>query len=174
MMMSNGYNVIASALSAQRLRMDVIASNLANINTTRQADGTKAPYLRKNVVFQTMVEDASSDGRGEASRHEDPIMTPDGRMVFQARVEASGKGRTAAQQEAQGVHVVEIATDDKNPPKQVYDPSHPDADANGYVAMPNVNMVTEMIDMISASRAYEANLAAYQNLKMMEQAEIDG
>jgi flagellar basal-body rod protein FlgC len=170
--MSNGYNIIASALSAQRLRMDVIASNLANINTTRQADGTKAPYLRKNVVFQTMVEEAQTS-QGHAHRGDDPIVAPDGHMVFQARVEATG-AQNSLGKHAQGVHVVEIATDDKNPPKQVYDPSHPDADEKGYVAMPNVNMVTEMIDMISASRAYEANLAAYQNLKMMEQAEVEG
>jgi flagellar basal-body rod protein FlgC len=115
----------ASGLSAERLRMDLIADNLANANTTRTPDGQ--PYRRKVAIFE-------------------PI-TPTPRM--------SG-----------GVRVAQIAQD-PSPPRMVYDPSHPDADPNGYVTYPNVDIVHEMVDMITASRAYEANIQAFNAAKGM-------
>jgi flagellar basal-body rod protein FlgC len=117
--------VSASGLSAERLRMDLIADNLANANTTRTPDGQ--PYRRKVAIFAPIA--------------------PTPRMPG-------------------GVRVVQIAQD-PSPPRMVYDPSHPDADANGYVAYPNVDIVHEMVDMITASRAYEANIQAFNAAKDM-------
>ncbi|MGH2901617.1 MAG: flagellar basal body rod protein FlgC [Solirubrobacteraceae bacterium] len=124
----------ATGLSAERLRMDVTAENLANAQTTRGADGQA--YRRKVVVLQ---EDAPSFGS-----------TLDGAL-----------GRNGA-----GVKVAEIAQD-ATPNRLVYDPGHPDADARGYVSMPNVQPVTEMVDLITASRGYEANVTVMQTAKQM-------
>ncbi len=125
----------ASGLSAERLRMDVVAENLANAQTTRGADGQ--PYRRKVVVLQ---EAGSTFGT-----------TLDGAM------KGSGSG---------GVKVTQIAQD-ATPNRLVYDPGHPDADARGYVSMPNVQPVTEMVDLITASRGYEANVTVMQTAKQM-------
>lgn len=126
-------NISASGLTAQRLRMDVISNNIANVSTTRTTEG--GPYRRQRVVFQENKKNSFND-----------IL----------KNQFSGKG----------VRVKQIEQD-PSPFKLVYDPSHPDADLNGYVAMPNVNIVTEMVDMISASRAYEANITAINTSKGM-------
>lgn len=126
-------NISASGLTAQRLRMDVISNNIANVSTTRTTEG--GPYRRQRVVFQESKKNSFND-----------IL----------KNQFSGKG----------VRVKQIEQD-PSPFKLVYDPSHPDADLNGYVAMPNVNIVTEMVDMISASRAYEANITAINTSKGM-------
>ena len=120
-------DISGSGLSAERLRMDVTAENLANANTTRGPDG--GPYRRKSVVL-----------------------------------EQQGGGFGAALSRARGVQVGGIV-EDPAPPRRMYDPGHPDADADGYVAMPNVNPITEMVDLITASRAYEANVTAMQTAK---------
>lgn len=125
-----------SALSAERVRMDVTAENLANAQTTRGADGQ--PYRRKEVVLQEVP------------------------GSFGATLSKAMNGGT----QGGGVQVAGI-TEDQNPLKRVYDPGHPDADAQGYVTMPNVDTVTEMVDLISAQRAYEANVTAMQAAKQM-------
>lgn len=127
-------DISASALSAERTRMNLISSNLANANSTRTAEG--GPYRRKDAVFTATPAPGS----------------------FGA---ALGK---AAQ--ARGVEVSQIA-EDQNPPRLQYEPNHPDADPQGYVAYPNVNVVEEMADMITASRSYEANVTAAQAAKSM-------
>ena len=129
-----------SALSAERVRMDVTAENLANAQSTRTANG-QGPYRRKEVVMQ------------EAS---------------------AGVGPNFADslQAARGVKVAGIVQD-PTPSRRVYDPGHPDADAQGYVEMPNVNTVTEMTDLIGASRAYEANVTAMQTTKSMFARTLD-
>lgn len=126
--------ISASALAAQRVRMNVIAENLANAEVTRTASG--GPYRRKEVVF----------GAHDPSPFERLLNVSDG---------ASG-----------GVEVMGIVESQARP-IQVYNPAHPDADANGYVAMPNISPVMEMVDLISASRAYEANITAIQTAKSM-------
>jgi flagellar basal-body rod protein FlgC len=138
-------NISGSGLSAERLRMDVTAENLANAQSTRGADGQ--PYRRKEVVLQ------QADGFGEALRL------------------ASASGPTA-QPASRGVQVSGIV-EDESPNRQVYDPGHPDANAEGYVEMPNVDPVTEMVDLISASRAYEANVTAMQTAKSMFAKTLD-
>lgn len=134
----NTMNVSATGLTAQRLRMDVISENIANVSTTRTADGT--PYKRKTVVFQEI-------------QGKDPFS-----MLLKDAVEKAGQGS--------GVRVTEIV-EDESPGIKAYDPSHPDADEDGYVTMPNVNIVEEMVNMISASRSYEANITAINNTKAM-------
>lgn len=133
--MFDAIDVAASGLSAQRLRMDVTAENLANAQTTRGPDG--GAYRRKSVVLQQAGE--GSFGRQLA-------------------------GAVGAPRPPAGVEAVAIVPDN-TPLRRVYDPGHPDTDAEGYVQMPNVNPVTEMVDLIDASRAYEANLTAMQTAK---------
>lgn len=127
-------------LTAQRLRMDVISSNIANAETTRASvsNGEAVPYKRKMVVLE-------------------PNKTSFGTML-QNQMRGSGSG--------DGVRVTEIR-EDQSPLKPVYDPSHPDANAEGYVFMPNVDIAKEMVDMISASRSYEANVTALNSTKAM-------
>jgi len=127
----------ASALAAERLRMDVTAENLANAQTTRGADG--GPYRRKSVVLQE-----SGGGFGQAL--------------------AGAMGRPSGR--AAGVEVAAIV-EDASPPRMAYDPGHPDADERGYVQMPNVEPVGEMVDLITQQRAYEANVTAMQTAKQM-------
>jgi flagellar basal-body rod protein FlgC len=129
-------NVSASALSAERTRMNLISSNLANANTTRTPEG--GPYKRKDAVFSAT-----------------PVKSPFTK-VFD----------NAANRDIRQVEVMEIV-EDKNPPRLQFDPSHPDANQQGYVALPNVNVVEEMADMISTTRTYEANVTAIQAAKSM-------
>ncbi|MBT2283190.1 flagellar basal body rod protein FlgC [Paenibacillus polymyxa] len=140
MNISNSFNISSSALTAQRLRMDVISSNIANAETTRASvsNGEAVPYKRKMVVLE-------------------PNKTSFGTML-QNQMRGSGSG--------DGVRVSEIR-EDQSPLKPVYDPSHPDANAEGYVFMPNVDIAKEMVDMISASRSYEANVTALNSTKAM-------
>ncbi len=135
----DSFNISASALTAQRLRMDVISQNIANVNTTRTEDG--APYRRKTVVFQEK----------EAN------------IPFSEYLSEQSKSRYLA---GGGVRVTGIV-EDSSPFKDVYDPTHPDADENGIVQMPNVEIITEMVNMISATRAYEANVTALNASKSM-------
>ncbi|MFN8201153.1 MAG: flagellar basal body rod protein FlgC [Solirubrobacteraceae bacterium] len=134
-------SISASGLSAERLRMDVTAENLANAQSTQGADGQ--PYRRKEVVLQS----TGADGGFPAA--------------LAGAMGAGGSGETPG-----GVQVAAIVEDD-TPGRRVYDPGHPDADAQGYVTLPNVDSVTEMVDLISASRAYEANVTAMQTAKQM-------
>ena len=138
--------VSASGLSAERLAMDVIANNIANVNTTRTAEG--GPFKRQLVVF------AQKNDR------------PAGGAPGAAAADADDPGRSDA-----GVQVVGIVPD-QSPDRLVYDPTHPDADANGYVHMPNVDVVKEMVDMMAASRAYEANVTAIQEARAMGNATL--
>ncbi len=145
--MFDALNVSATGLTAERLRMDVTAENLANAQTTRGADGQ--PYRRKEVVLS----EVSSGGFGSQL------------------AKAVGAGSAAGSQPG-GVEVSAI-TQDATPGKLVYDPGHPDADAKGYVRMPNVDTVAEMVDLISASRAYEANVTALTSAKQMFSKTLD-
>lgn len=125
--------IISSSLTAQRTRLNIVSSNLANAQTTRTEEG--GPYRRKDPVFQS-----------------EPIQNS-----FQELL-----GDRLAQQ-AHGVRVREIV-EDQNPPQMVFDPSHPDADEAGFVAFPNVNVTEEMVNMIMASRAYDAGATALKTM----------
>jgi flagellar basal-body rod protein FlgC len=145
MSLFGGLDISASALTAQRLRMDVTAENLANAQTTKGADGQ--PYRRKQVVLQEIPQ---SGGFGS-----------------QLSAAMGGSGGASG-----GVEVAGI-TQDSTAGKLVYDPSNPDANAQGYVQMPNVDTVTEMTDLIDAQRAYEANVTAMQATKTMFSKTLD-
>ncbi|MCL5982021.1 MAG: flagellar basal body rod protein FlgC [Firmicutes bacterium] len=118
--------ISASGLTAERFRLDLIASNVANVNTTRTEQG--GPYRRKTAVFAERLDEASRAGGG--------------------------------------VRVAAVSVD-RTEPRLVFEPEHPDADAAGYVAYPNINIVQEMVDMITATRAYEANVTAFNASKSM-------
>lgn len=135
----SSFNINASGMTAQRYRMDIISENVANADTTRTADGT--PYRRKVVTFEQRGESAASFSN-----------------VFKS-ASSSYKG--------QGVKVSKVSEDTWNDMVMAYDPSHPDADENGYVTYPNVNIVTEMTNLIDASRSYEANATAFNASKSM-------
>lgn len=143
MSLFSAFNVNASGMTAQRLRMDIISENVANAQTTRTADGT--PYVRKIVTFATK-------GGDNTSRNFHKVL----------------KGASAAYV-GQGVKVNGIYEDTESEQRMVYDPAHPDADENGYVSYPNVNIITEMTNLIDASRAYEANSTAFNASKSMVQ-----
>jgi len=142
-------DVTATGLSAERMRMDVTSENLANAETTRTAAG--GPYRRKEVVLQ----ESQPNGFGTALA---------GAMGAMPGAGASAPGG--------GVEVSQIANDN-SAPRMVYDPGHPDANAQGYVAMPNINPVTEMTDLISSSRSYEADVTAMQTSKQMLTKTLD-
>lgn len=142
MSMFSAFNINASGMTAQRYRMDVISENVANANTTRTANGT--PYRRKVVYFE-----------------EKGGQTAFSRVLGQAAYNHGYSG--------QGVKVRGVLQDYDTEMNMVYDPSHPDADENGYVTYPNVNIITEMTNMIDASRAYEANATAFNASKSMVQ-----
>ncbi len=128
----SGIDSAASALDAERVRMDVVSQNIANVDTTRGPDGK--PYQRQQVVFET---------------------------ILQAQ-----QGADAAGLPSQMLHVSKIQNDSR-PPRLVYNPGHPDANAQGMVAMPDINIHEEMVDMIAASRTYEANLAVVKNARTL-------
>lgn len=138
MSMFKSIDISASGLTAERLRMDIISKNIANANTTRTSSGT--PYRRQVPIFR----EASSN------------------LTFQQHLEAAKKGIVGGN----GVEVIAVK-EDKSPFKKVYDPGHPDADKDGYVQMPNVDIVAEMINMISSTRAYEANVTCINSTKSM-------
>lgn len=141
-----GIDASASGLTAERLRMDVISNNIANSNTTRTDRG--GAYHRRYVVFEPRVREP--------------------RTFEQTLMRAVGLSR----QTGEGVRAVQIAEDDTQGPL-VYEPGHPDANAEGYVEKPNVNIVTEMVDMITAQRAYEANSTAISAAKAMASKALD-
>ena len=131
----SGINSTSAALDAERIRMDVISQNIANVNTTRGVDGK--PYQRQQVVFSSVLRAAQDAG----------VNGP--QQVQVARIEK-----------------------DSRPPRQVYMPGHPDADAHGMVSMPSIDINEEMVDMIAASRTYEANLAVAKNAHAMAMAAL--
>lgn len=135
-------NTTTSALTAQRLRMDVISSNIANVDTTRtrQVNGEWEPYRRKTVTLTANEGTFSS-------------------FLNKAVGKSNGVGN--------GVKVTKINEDNETPFKLVYDPSHPDANEDGYVQMPNVDVLKEMVDLISATRSYEANITVLNASKAM-------
>ncbi len=136
-------NVSASGMTAERLRMDIISKNIANVNTTRTAAGT--PYRRQMPIFKEQ----------QGSTFETILNQAHGKLT-------AGNG-------------VEVASIEEDPSafKRVYNPGHPDADEEGFVNMPNVDVVTEMINMISATRGYEANITAMNASKAMVLKALD-
>ncbi|EAL7835370.1 flagellar basal body rod protein FlgC [Campylobacter jejuni] len=154
------FDISGYGLSAQRFRMNVISSNIANANTTRTAEG--GPYRRREVIFKAtdfdklLNEQINKDNN--FLKYESPLNDP--------------SSPEEAKPAIQSVVVDKVVRDDKDF-RMKYDPSHPDANAEGYVAYPNVNPVIEMADLIEATRAYQANVSAFTSAKTIAQSAID-
>jgi len=133
----SGIDATASALNAERIRMDVVSENIANVNTSKGLDGK--PYQRQQVMFESVL-----------------------------RAQQSGDVPGAGLQSMQVARIQK----DTRPPRMVYNPSSPDADGQGMVAMPDININEEMVDMIASSRSYEANLAVAKNAHMMAMQDL--
>lgn len=146
-------NISASALTAQRQRLDIISENVSNIDTTRTEAG--GPYRRKMVVFE--------DKAGDVSFKD---------SLDNAILERGANGRLVRRDYSPGVRVSNII-EDQSDFKTEYNPEHPDADANGYVRLPNVNMLEETIDSMSATRSYQANVTVLNAVKLMAQKALD-
>lgn len=139
MSLFQSFDINASGMTAQRFRSDIISENMANVNTTSTENGT--PYRRKIVTFQEKTN-----------------------TTFRETLERTRNGYIG-----KGVRVTKVSGDYETDFKMNYDPANPDADENGYVTYPNINIVTEMTNMIDASRAYEANATAFEASKAMAQ-----
>ena len=139
----SGMRISGSGMAAQRMRMNTISSNIANINTTQTPEG--GPYRRKDVVFESM-----------------PDVKNFGEMV----------SATSPRADLQRVQVTDIISDRKAPMLK-YEPDHPDANAEGYVAYPNINLMEEMTNMIQATRSYEANVSAMQATKDIANSSLE-
>jgi len=156
----SSFDISSYGLSAQRFRMDVISSNIANANTTRTSEG--GPYQRKDVVFKAIdfnkTLNAKIAGDNNMLEYENPLDDP-------------------FLQENANPPIMTVAVDkvvrDESEFKYKYDPSHPDANEEGYVAYPNVNPVIEMSNLVEATRAYQANVSAFQSAKSIAQSAID-
>jgi len=133
----NSMHISAAGMSAQRSRMDIVAENIANAESTRTDEG--GPYQRRQVVFETI--------------------SPQGSFT-------SAFSSSLKSQQSQSIKVADVIKDNR-PPQELYDPSHPDADGKGMVKFPNVNTVEEMVDLNSASRGFESNVAVMQASKRM-------
>lgn len=142
----SSFDICASGMSAQRVRMDIAAENIAHINTTRTEAG--GPYRRKDVLFESF-------GAGS----------------FREAMRSAAMGNGFDSRHA-GVRVSGIIEDDREM-KRVYNPGHPDADAEGYVNMPNVDLLKETVDSMSATRSYEASVTALNAMKLMAQKALD-
>ncbi len=138
------FSLSGSGMAAQRSRMTVVAGNLANSETTRTPEG--GPYRRRDTIFKAVPVE------GEFAAEFDRLADGDN--------------------QAQGVEVVGIKQSNQ-PPRQIFDPNHPDADGAGYVALPNITPMEEMVDMLSAVRSYEANLATYNTTKSLIRRILD-
>ena len=140
----NSFDISVSGLTAQRQRLDIVEENIANANTTRTEDG--GPYRRKIVTLE-----------------EKPVSTFQSEINSRLRKYESEKG---------GVRVSQV-TEDQRDLEPVYDPDHPDANEEGYVMMPNVDLVKETVDGMSATRSYEANITAFNAIKLMAQKALE-
>jgi flagellar basal-body rod protein FlgC len=156
----SSFDISSYGLSAQRFRMDVISSNIANANTTRTSEG--GPYQRKDVVFKAIDFNKTLNekiaGNSNMLGYENPLDDP-------------------FLQENANPAIMSVAVDkvvrDESEFRYKYEPSHPDANEEGYVAYPNVNPVIEMSNLVEATRAYQANVSAFQSAKSIAQSAID-
>ncbi|MFZ5374647.1 MAG: flagellar basal body rod protein FlgC [Campylobacterota bacterium] len=155
----NSFDISGYGLSAQRVRVNAISSNIANAQTTRTDEG--GPYRRQEVVFKAIdfnqVYNQALERNASALSYSDPLQ--------------EGLAGIKPNPAIMSVIVDKISRDD-TAPKMKYDPSHPDADANGYVAYPNINPVVEMADLVEATRSYQANVAAFESAKNMASSAV--
>jgi flagellar basal-body rod protein FlgC len=144
----DGYNVATSGMSAQRTRINIVSANIANAQTTHSKDG--GPYKKQNVLFEEMLIKRNKNDFDKLYPIKDSVI----------------------QKNLRGVKVKEITRSEDNPVMK-FEPNHPDANKDGYVAYPNINPVIEMVDLIEAMRSYEANVASFQTQKTMDTKTLD-
>ena len=154
----SSFDISGYGLSAQRFRINVISSNIANANTTRTDEG--GPYRRKEVVFQSIDFDKQLNKELETNY-----------LKYSNPLDESDSSDKIANPALTTVKVAKIVRDDSKPILK-YEPNNPDADKNGYVAYPNINPVIEMADLVEATRSYQANVAAFQSAKTMTSSAI--
>ena len=154
----SSFDISGYGLSAQRFRLNVISSNIANANTTRTDEG--GPYRRKEVIFKAIDFDKELNKELETNylKYENPL-------------DEKGEDFIKAKPALSTVVVDKVVRDDSKPIMK-YEPNNPDANKNGYVAYPNINPVIEMSDLIEATRSYQANVAAFQSAKTMASSAI--
>jgi len=157
----NSFDISGYGLSAQRFRINIVSENIANANTTRTPEG--GPYRRKEVIFKAVPFETQLNKEIEKNsrfhKYENPLDEP-------------GEDYAVPKPPIETVIVDKVVRDDSKPILK-YDPTNPDANADGYVAYPNINPVVEMADLIEATRAYQANVAAFQSAKSMAQNAIN-
>jgi flagellar basal-body rod protein FlgC len=153
--------ISGTGLKGQRVKMDVVARNLANAETTRTEEGT--PYRRQRAVFREVLEERVAQQRNRLTGGE----APDGNAPTRTHPRHLAGLQPHERLSQEGLLTDVDLAPDASEFRVAYDPGHPDADAEGYVLLPNVDVITEMVDMIAASRAYEANLSAVQAAKDM-------
>lgn len=157
------FDIAGSGMHAQRVAMDTVSTNIANASTTRNAKGEREVYAKKEVTFKAVYKDKLGAN------------FPKGGVSPQMDLENGPylRGRVSFEQDSlsQGV-MVDSVSESKEPYRLVYDPTHPDADEKGFVQMPNVNVVEEMVNMVNASKAYEANVTIAQTAKTMIQSAL--
>ena len=154
----NSFDISGYGLSAQRFRINVISSNIANANTTETPEG--GPYRRKEVVFEAVDFDKELNNELNANY-----------LKYSNPLDEEGNDEIEAKPVLTTVRVAKIVRDDSKPILK-YEPNNPNADKNGYVAYPNINPVIEMADLIEATRSYQANVAAFQSAKTMASSAI--
>jgi len=156
----NSFDISGYGLSAERFRINIISENIANADTTRTPEG--GPYRRKEVIFKAVPFDETLnkeiENNADFHQYENPLNEP-------------GMDNAVAQPPIETVIVDKVVRDDSKPILK-YDPTNPDANANGYVAYPNINPVIEMTDLLEATRAYQANVAAFQSQKTLANSAI--
>lgn len=156
----NSFDISGYGLSAQRFRINIIAENIANVDTTRTPEG--GPYRRKEVIFKAVpfrdVLNREIEDNDDFFKYENPL-------------DEDGMDGAEAKPPIETVVVDKVVRDDSKPILK-YDPTNPDANAEGYVAYPNINPVVEMTDLLEATRAYQANVAAFQSEKSIAQSAI--
>jgi len=146
----DGYDLASSGMSAQRTRINVVSANIANAQTTHTIDG--GPYKKQNVVFEEMLLQAQKSSTGTNQSNTNPLVN---------------------NQTPLSAVAVKSIIDSKDEPVMKYEPGHPDANGDGYVAYPNINPVVEMVDLIEAMRSYEANVSAFTAHKDIDTKTLD-
>jgi flagellar basal-body rod protein FlgC len=172
----DGYNIAASGMSAQRTRVNVISSNIANAKTTHTEDG--GPYKKKNVVFQEILLD--SQKQNKINIQSNFSSSPNDLKLMQTNsshqnglVDLGSKvSNNNSRSAISSVSISEVKEADKSVVMR-YEPEHPDANKDGYVAYPNINPVVEMVDLIEAMRSYEANVNAFTTQKTIDNKTLD-
>jgi len=156
------FDIASSGMNAQRVKLDSISSNIANVNTTRNPDGTPGVYVKKDVTFKAIYDEKIGRIPSMPSGNLDVGYSKSSNEPFLiGGISFGGDNHVSS-----GVEVATVE-DAKNPYKVVYDPSHPDANEDGYVTLPNINVVEEMVNMVVASKAYEANATVAETTKTM-------